>query len=287
MMRPRPTRPGDQSRPELEVIDVDAGYRASRNLPGEKTRIVVRCASFSIHAGNVVAILGANGSGKTTLLKTCVGLLPALGGDVLMCGHPVSGLGARARARRISWVPQISDSAWSFTVREVVAQGRFALLGPFAPFRPADHDAIDAALEALDALELADRPFSLLSGGEARRILIARALAQDTPLLALDEPAAHLDPGRQMELMDTLARLARGGKAVVVSIHDVNAARRYADHVLLIDSQGGSCFGTPETVLTPDRLEEAFDTEFLHGDHASYGRFVLPLARKKKGKQST
>ena len=113
-------------------------------------------------------------------------------------------------------------------------------------------------------------------------MLIARALAQDAPLLALDEPAAHLDPGRQMELMEILQRLAKAGKAVVVSLHDVNAARRYAQQVLLIGRHGESFFGTPSEALSPERLEEAYDTEFLHGDHESYGRFVLPLARRRK-----
>ncbi len=267
----------------LEVLGLDAGYRAPKGLSGASDKLVVRGASFRVEAGQLTAILGANGCGKTTLLKTCIGLLPKLGGEALLEGAAVNRLGVRIRARTVAWVPQTSDNAWSFSAREVVAQGRFSIRGAFAPFTDGDAEAVDAALAAMDALDLADRIFSSLSGGEARRVLIARALAQDTPLVALDEPAAHLDPGRQMELMETLAALARSGKAVAVSIHDVNAARRYADRILLIDRQGGCRFGTPEDVLTPANLEDAYDTEFLHGDHADYGRFVLPLARKKKG----
>ncbi len=270
--------------PLMEAIALDAGYRAQRGLPGARDKLVVRAASFRALPGRLLAILGANGCGKTTLLKTCIGLLPPLGGRALLAGQDLASLNPRKRARIVAWVPQQSESAWSFTAREVVSQGRFASLGPFAPFRPEDEDAVDGALEALDLRELAERSFSRLSGGEARRVLIARALAQDTPLLALDEPAAHLDPGRQMELMDTLAALAKAGKAVAVSLHDVNSARRYADDVLLIDRQGRCYFGPPESVLSPERIEDAYDTKFLHGDHAGYGRFVLPLARKKKGK---
>ncbi|MDX9958930.1 MAG: ABC transporter ATP-binding protein [Clostridia bacterium] len=268
--------------PLLEASAVSAGYLPPRGRLGTLPKLVVKEASFSVAPSSLVAILGANGCGKTTLLKTCIGLLPPLGGQARLGGKPVTKVSTRNRARLVAWVPQVSNSAWSFTAREVVAQGRYAALGPFKPFGEEDEKAIESALETLDALELASREFSSLSGGEARRVLIARALAQNAPLLALDEPAAHLDPGRQMELMEILLRLAKAGKAVVVSLHDVNAARRYADQVMLLGRHGESFFGTPAEALTPERLEEAYDTEFLHGDHESYGRFVLPLARKRK-----
>jgi iron complex transport system ATP-binding protein len=273
--------------PLLEARDVSAGYLPPRGMLGAQPKLVVKEATFSVITSALVAILGANGCGKTTLLKTCIGLLPLLGGQANLAGKQVSRLSTRDRARLVAWVPQVSNSAWSFTAREVVAQGRYATLGPFKPFTREDEAAVEAALETLDAAELANRIFSSLSGGEARRVLIARALAQDAPLLALDEPAAHLDPGRQMELMEILLRLAKSGRAVVVSLHDVNAARRYADQVMLIGRHGESFFGSPAEALTPERLEEAYDTEFLHGDHESYGRFVLPLARKRKDRRTS
>ncbi|MFH2115865.1 MAG: ABC transporter ATP-binding protein [Spirochaetota bacterium] len=272
--------------PLLEAKAVSAGYLPPRGMRGSQLKLVVREASFSVAPSALVAILGANGCGKTTLLKTCIGLLPPLGGLASLAGKQVTRISTRDRARLVAWVPQVSNSAWSFTAREVVAQGRYAALGPFKPFGEEDERAIESALETLDAAELANREFSSLSGGEARRVLIARALAQDAPLLALDEPAAHLDPGRQMELMEILLRLAKAGKAVVVSLHDVNAARRYADQVMLIGRHGESFFGSPAEALSPERLEEAYDTEFLYGDHESYGRFVLPLARKRKDKHT-
>jgi iron complex transport system ATP-binding protein len=284
------TRQGNSTGPMaplLEARTVSAGYLPPRGLLGSQPKLVVKDASFSVAPSALVAILGANGCGKTTLLKTCIGLLPPLGGLACLAGKQVSKVSTRNRARLVAWVPQVSNSAWSFTAREVVAQGRYAALGPFKPFGQEDEEAIESALATLDATELANRVFSSLSGGEARRVLIARALAQDAPLLALDEPAAHLDPGRQMELMEILLRLAKAGKAVVVSLHDVNAARRYANQVLLIGRHGESFFGTPAEALTPERLEEAYDTEFLHGHHESYGRFVLPLARKRKDKHTS
>jgi len=259
----------------LEIETLSAGY-------GE--RVVVREASFGVGAGELVAVLGANGSGKTTLLKACIGLLPAMGGSARLSGKDPAALGSRERARLAAWVPQLTSSAWSFTVREVVAQGRYASLGPFGRFGLDDRAAVDAALETLDVSDLASRDFSSLSGGEGRRVLIARAVAQDAPLLALDEPAAHLDPGRQVELMETLRAIAAAGRGVVVSVHDVNAARRFADRVLLLGRDGSSAFGTPDEALAPGRIEDAYETEFLHAIHADYGRFVLPLARRMKGK---
>lgn len=273
--------------PILEARAVSAGYLPPRGTLAGQPRLVVREASFSVVPSALVAILGANGCGKTTLLKTCIGLLPPLGGLASLAGKPVAKVSMRDRARLVAWVPQVSDSAWSFTAREVVAQGRYATLGPFRPFGQEDEEAVESALATLDAAELANRVFSSLSGGEARRVLIARALAQDAPLLALDEPAAHLDPGRQMELMEILLLLAKAGRAVVVSLHDVNAARRFADKVLLIGRHGESFFGSPAEALSPERIEEAYDTEFLHGHHETYGRFVLPLARKRKDKRTT
>lgn len=257
----------------LESRRLSAGY------PG---RVVVRDASFSVDPGSLLVVLGPNGCGKTTVLKTCLGLIPALAGDALLDGRPVASMPPRNRARLVAWVPQVAEAAWSYRARDIVAQGRYAIRGAFRPFTDEDRAAIEDALDAMDAAALADRRFSSLSGGEARRVMIARALAQSTPLLALDEPAAHLDPGRQMELMELLSGLARSGKAVAVSVHDVNAARRFADQALLIGREGSSAFGPPDRVLTPERLEDAYDTHFIHGSHESYGSYVLPISRKKR-----
>ncbi len=259
----------------IRATGIDAGY---------ESRAILENVSFSVEPGTLVAMLGPNGCGKTTLLKTVIGLLPALGGSTMLSGIRLDSLSASKRSRLVSWVPQLSDSAWSFTVRETVAQGRYTYTGPFRNLSGLDEEAIDIAMDSMDVRQYSDRCVSELSGGESRRVLIARALAQDTPLLALDEPAAHLDPGRQLELMETLKAISRTGKGILVSLHDVNSARRYADKVLLIGKAGNIVFGSCDAVLTPAHLEEAYETEFLHGTHDGYGRFVLPLARKKSAR---
>jgi iron complex transport system ATP-binding protein len=264
------------------TIDGTALMEAKALKVGYGEHIVIRDASFSVTIGSMLVVLGSNGCGKTTILKTCVGLLPALAGSAQLGGKNVAAMSPRQRARTVAWVPQVAEAAWSYRSRDIVAQGRYSLCGPFKAFGPEDEMAIDGALEAMDAAAFASRPFSSLSGGEARRVLIARALAQQTPLLVLDEPTAHLDPGRQMELMELLKSLSKAGKAIVVSVHDVNAARRYADMALLVGRDGSAVFGTPDGILTNENLEIAYDTNFIHGDHATYGKFVLPVSRKRR-----
>ncbi|GAB1456099.1 MAG: ABC transporter ATP-binding protein [Spirochaetia bacterium] len=257
----------------MEARKLSAGY-------GQK--VIVSQADFSIQPGSLLVVLGPNGCGKTTVLKTCLGLIPALSGQALLGGRPVERMLPRERARLAAWVPQIAETVWSYKARDIVAQGRYAIRGAFKRFDDDDTEAIENALATMDIKAFADRRFSSLSGGEARRVMIARALAQEAPLLVLDEPAAHMDPGRQMELMEMLLALAKTGKAVAVSVHDVNAARRFADLAVLVDRNGGSVFGRPEDILDPERLEEAYDTYFIHGSHESYGNYVLPVSRKRR-----
>lgn len=266
----------------VEGPSIPALVEAQNLCAGYGDRVVVRDASFRMEPGLLLVVLGPNGCGKTTLLKTCIGLLPSLSGQMSLNGLPVASMDARPRARLAAWVPQSAEAAWSYRSRDIVAQGRYSIRGPFAPFDRDDEAAIDKAIDAMDVRAFVDRPISSLSGGEARRVLIARALAQDTPLLVLDEPAAHLDPGRQMELMELMVSLARSGKAVMISAHDVNAARRFADMALLVSCDGASVFGEPDAVLTPDRLEDAYDTHFIHGSHVDYGSYVLPVSRRHR-----
>lgn len=263
--------------------DAENSILWAKNLSvGYEEKLIVANADFCLKANTILVILGPNGSGKTTILKTCLGLIPAIAGTALLARKPITKLKPKAIARIAAWVPQTTEAVWSYNAIDIVVQGRYSILGPLKPYGHEDDKAVENALNLMDALSFANRPYSSLSGGEARRILIARALAQESPLLVLDEPAAHLDPGRQIELMEILKNLAQAGKAIAVSLHDVNLAKRFADKILLINKDGTSVFGNPEEVLSSERLEDAYDTRFIHGSHEQYGNFVLPLSRKHK-----
>lgn len=239
--------------------------------------------SAEIREGTIIVILGPNGSGKTTLLKTILGLRSPLEGHISIGGHFIQDLSIKERARLCSWVPQFFDPLWDFTVWDLVSQGRYAYSTVFHALTKEDRAFIYNTLTELDLTHLQSKRFSSLSGGQARQVLIARALCQDTPLIILDEPAANLDPGKQLELGELLQRLAAKGKTICISLHDINLAYRLAHEVILLFHDGSASWGPPDEILIPPLLEKAYNTTFVHGYHEEYGKFSLPSRRKKKG----
>ena len=211
-------------------------------------RAVLRDVSLSVAEGECVALLGPNGAGKTTLLRALLGLIPFEGSSSLAALPPLE------RARRAAWLPQVREVAWPVPVRDLVALGRH----PHARGGQAGRAAVDGALARLGLGALADRPATELSGGEQARVLLARALAQETPLILADEPVAGLDPARQIEAMATLAALAREGRGVLVSVHDLSLALRHATRAVLMKEGRVVADGPPGDVLTPARLSEVF-----------------------------
>lgn len=200
--------------PVLSVRGLVTGYRS---VP------VVNGLDLTANAGEIVTVLGPNGSGKTTLLKAVCGGLSAWGGEVQIQGRPVNTLSAKQRAALVAYVPQGEPLEFGYSVRELVLMGRTVRSnGLFET--PEDLAVADAAMEATDCLTFADRPVVELSGGEAQRAYIARALAQDTPMLLCDEPTTHLDPRHQLECMRLLQSIAKEGRTVLVTAHDVNWA---------------------------------------------------------------
>lgn len=236
--------------PLLELHDVVAGYGPVPTLDG---------LTLAVDAGTVVALVGRNGAGKTTLLRAAAGLLRPRRGRVTVDGHDLATLSVRAAARLVSGVPQDDAVEAPFRVREVVALGRLAHVSPWRAAGAADHAAVADALAATDLASLADRRVDALSGGERRRVAVARCLAQGAPLLLLDEPTAHLDLGQEARLLDVVRRLARErGRAVVAALHDVNLAATFADRVLLVEAGRVVADGAPADVLTAPRLSALF-----------------------------
>lgn len=215
-------------------------------------RPVVQDVSLTIKPGECVGLIGPNGAGKTSLLRASLGLLPATGSSSL-ADHSAS-----ARARSVAWMPQSRDIAWPVTVETLIALGRIPHLPRGAKLRPVDQAAIDAAIDHLELGNFRNRIATHLSGGEQARVLIARALAQDTPLLIADEPIAGLDPANQISTMQVFANLARDGRAALVSLHDLGLAARHCTRLILLGDGHLVADGPPSEVLTSGNMAATF-----------------------------
>jgi iron complex transport system ATP-binding protein len=223
-----------------------------------KSREVLQSFDAVALPGQLTAIIGPNGAGKTTLIKTLAGLLAPAAGAALIDGRPSTEWDRRDLARVLAYLPQERLVHWALTSRLVVGLGRL-------PYRPlgsgesaTDLAAIDAALVAMDAVQLADRPVAELSGGEQARVLMARALAQQPRALLADEPAAGLDPAHQLTLFQHLAALAAAGRTVVVALHDLSLAARFCHSLILVHEGRALAAGAPQDVLTPEHLAAAY-----------------------------
>ena len=219
----------------------------------------MRDVSLSVTPGQLLAVVGPNGAGKTTLLRLLTGSLSPEQGEVLLDNRPLDGLDDRERARALAVVPQSESSPFPVTVREMVAMGRYAHLGPWERTGGHDRAVVERALERCAVAELADRQINELSGGERQRSRIARALAQEAPILLLDEPTAGLDLRYRMELFHLLRELRGEGLAVLVITHDLNLAARFADRLLLLDRGRATARGAPESVLSREALEAVYE----------------------------
>ncbi|SDI42892.1 ABC transporter ATP-binding protein [Salipiger marinus] len=217
-----------------------------------RDRAVLRDITLSVGAGELVGVIGPNGAGKTTLLRTALGLVAHEGHSSL------AALPEPARARAAAWLPQTREIAWPVSVETLVGLGRLPHLGPGRRMGAADRVAVDHALDALGLGPLRPRTATRLSGGEQARVLIARALAQDTPLLLADEPIAGLDPEHQIATMTVFATLAAEGRGVIVSLHDLGLAVRHCTRLLVLDHGRLVADGPPREVLTPDLVARVF-----------------------------
>jgi iron complex transport system ATP-binding protein len=220
-------------------------------------RTVVSDISLDVNAGEIVALLGANGAGKTSLLRAGLGLIKLAKGFAALQGEAPHHLSPRARALRIAYLPQHPQSNWPINVEHLAALGRFAYGAAPDRLSPVDKAAVDAALEACALTPLRARRMDEISGGEKARAHLARVLAQDAPLLALDEPTAGLDPAQSLAVAGILRRHAGNG-AVIFSTHDIGLAAQTASQVLLLREGRTVAFGVPRVALTPANLQTAF-----------------------------
>jgi iron complex transport system ATP-binding protein len=223
-------------------------------------REIVRDVSASLAAGGLVALIGPNGAGKTTLLRALAGLLPA-SGSIRLDGRDVAALSPRKRATRMAYLPQGHQAHWPLPARDIVALGRYPHGADPSRLSPADAAIVADAMAQADCAAFADRDVLTLSGGERARVMMARVLAVQAPVLLADEPTAALDPRHQIGVMAVLKAEARRGALVVAVTHDITLAARFADRVLLMQDGALAADGPPADVLTPAALRAVYGVE--------------------------
>lgn len=241
---------------------------------------VLRNVSIEVKAGEIVALVGPNGAGKSTLVNAVSGLVRPEAGRILLADKEVTNLPAHQRARLLAVVPQARKLPGAYTVWQTVLLGRTPHLGWLGQPAQKDRHRTLWALERTDTLRLADRRVEELSGGEQQRVLLARALAQETPILLLDEPTAHLDLHHQNNLLNLLNELAAEiGLAALMAMHDLNLVAAHTGRVALLNGGMLRAIGSPEEVLTPQLLSEVYQVPLDVIHHPEYGTPLVVLDR--------
>lgn len=256
--------------PLLHVNDLTIGKAPHERLSG---------INFSAGQGEIIGIIGPNGAGKSTLMRAISGLLAADDGEILLDGQDIGALSDRARAHMISYLPQYELVHWPVTVERQVALGRLPYLGAMGKMTEVDHLLVEAAIEQCQLQDLRHRPMDSLSGGERARALLARAMAVGSPILAVDEPLAALDPAYQHEMMALLSKEARSGRLVIVIIHDLNIAQLYCDRLLLLHKGQAIGCDVPRRILSPTNISMVYNMISNHVTLDDGSRHLLLRSR--------
>lgn len=238
------------TRPQLQARELDAGYGGPLVLNG---------LDLVVPDGQLTVLLGPNGCGKSTLLRTMARLASPLAGSVLLDGRDLHSQPTREVARRLGLLPQSPSAPEGMTVRELVTQGRYPHQSLLRQWTVKDEEAVSRALAITGIEAMADRPLGTLSGGQRQRCWIAMTLAQETPLILLDEPTTFLDLRYQLEILELMVQLThQHGRTVVAVLHDLNQAAAHADHMVLLREGRVHAEGSPEAVFTAENIETVF-----------------------------
>lgn len=220
---------------------------------------IVTRLGMVIPPGEITAIIGANGCGKSTLLRAMARLLRPVSGAVILDGEAINEQPTKAVARRLGLLPQAPRAPEGVIVSDLVRRGRYPHQKVFQQWSPRDEEACERAMRLTDMLKFEGRPVDELSGGQRQRAWIAMALAQDTPLMLLDEPTTYLDIAHQVDVLELLKQLnANEGRTVVMVLHDLNLASRYANHLVAVADGGIVAEGAPGEVITSEIVERVF-----------------------------
>ena len=263
--------------PTIQLHDLSTGYRSRR-----EEKVISQHLELAISPGEVVMLMGPNGSGKSTLMHTMAGLLPPLSGEVIISGKPLSSLKMKELARLLSLVLTERIPAGNMSISDIVAVGRYPYTGFRGSLRPEDKAVIHEALRACHLDGMQERLYSTLSDGEKQRVMIARALAQETPLILLDEPTAHLDLPSRLEVTTMLRTLARSlRKSILISTHELDLALGWADTIWLMDREGEIVSAAPEDLILDGHIERVFGAPGLSYDQER-GEFSIRQSGEKK-----
>ena len=261
--------------PVLQADGLSVGY---------ESRTVLTDVSFAVRPSELVGLIGANGAGKSTLLKTVRGLLAPLGGTVALLGTGIQSLSPRAFAQRAAYLSQQTEIPFGYTVRDIAMTGRYPYLGWWQREGGRDRALVDASLAYVGMTALADRPMQELSGGQRQRTLFAKVLAQQTPVLLLDEPATGLDLMYQEELFRFCQELCAAGRTVLMVVHELGLAARFCSRLLLFGGGHLLADGTPADVLTPARLTAAYDAP-IAVDALPNGHYDVYVAKRPERRE--
>lgn len=257
----------------LQIKDLCVSYEGTG-------KPVLDRVDLTVEPGKMAVLIGRNGSGKTTLLRGITGLMHPLSGSILYDGSDLIKTDPRERARLIAIVPQASELPAGYTVFETVSHGRTPYLNWCGMLGEKDREIIEAAIRATGLSALQDKEIRTLSGGEQQRVILARALAQDAPVLIMDEPTSYLDLYYQVILLDLVRSLCKEKQLAVLTIlHDLNLAARYADTIAILDKGRIIADGAPESVLKAETLTEVFGTPVKVLRDPAEGLIILPAAR--------
>ncbi len=248
--------------PMIAVRDLAVGFGGTR---------VFSDVDLTVNRGTFVGLVGPNGAGKTTLLRAIKGTLKPERGTIRLAGDPISELSARDIGRRVASVPQSTTLSFDFRVRNVVEMGRTPHIGRFGSHGADDAAAVREAMAATGVERFADRSITEVSGGERGRVLLARAIAQGTPALLLDEPTASLDVNHAVRTLELVREFVDEGRTAIAAIHDLDMAARYCDEIVLLANGDVHASGPPESVLDTTSLREGFDAETFVGGNPGTG----------------